>query len=45
MVGGGGSDGCDPRIEAIVKLKSRRSDSMVSRVVEDVIKLKEVGSG
>ena len=28
-MGGGGSGECDPRIEAIVKLKSRGSDSVV----------------
>ena len=33
--GGGGVGGCDPRIEAVVKLKSRGSDSVVGRVDAD----------
>ena len=39
-MGGGGRMDCDPRIEAIVKLKSRRSDSVVGRVdVNDELKI------
>ena len=42
-----GSGGCDPRIEAIVKLKSRGSDRVGSGGcelrIEDIIKLKKVG--
>ena len=38
--GGGGSVGCDPRTQAIVKLKSRGSDSVVGRVdVNDELKI------
>ena len=45
----GGSGGCDPRIEAIVKLKSRElfgegSGGCEPRI-EDIIKLKKVGVG
>ena len=37
---GGGSGECYPRIEAIVKLKSRGSDSVVGRVdVNDELKI------
>ena len=37
---GGGSGECDPRIEAIVKLKSRGSDSVVGRAdVKDELKI------
>ena len=50
MGGGGGlSGGCDPKIEAIVKLKSRGSDWVglggCEPRIEDIIKLKKVGVG
>ena len=44
-----GSGGCDPRIEAIVKLKSQGSDWVgfggCEPQIEDIVKLKKSGSG